>query len=125
MSLSRRRMLRSFTLLKTKGEVAPSRLFSMSLPKPMRPFSKSSGRACRICQMLKPGRVGTSYVPTHLLNCLLDFRVGTSCPPYSAASLVNCLNGVDDHLDDRRVDRGVGPDVLDRSLDVDVAHLDI
>ena len=44
-SLSMRRILRSFTLLKAKGDVASSRFFSMSLPKPMRPFSKSSGRA--------------------------------------------------------------------------------
>ena len=45
--------MRSFTVLKTKGEVASSRLFSISLPKPMRPFAKSSGRVCLICQMLK------------------------------------------------------------------------
>ncbi len=34
-------MVRSLTALKTKGEVASSRVFS-SLPKPMSPFSKSS-----------------------------------------------------------------------------------
>ena len=47
-------MLRSFTVLKTKGEpAASSRLFSMSLPKPMRPIAKSLGSVCLICQMLK------------------------------------------------------------------------
>lgn len=46
-------MLRSFTVLNTKGEVASSRLFSMSLPKPIRPIAKSFGAVCLICQMLR------------------------------------------------------------------------
>jgi len=47
------RMLRSFTVLKTKGEFASRRIFSMSLPKPMRPMAKFLGSVCLICQMLK------------------------------------------------------------------------
>ena len=46
-------MLRSFTVLNTNGEVASSRLFSMSLPKPIRPIAKSFGIVCLICQMLR------------------------------------------------------------------------
>src|SRR5487761_829325 len=41
------------------------------------------------------------------------------------AGFVNRLNGVNDHLDDRRVDGGASPNVLDRSPDIDVAHLGI
>lgn len=41
------------------------------------------------------------------------------------AGFVNHLDSADDHLDDRRVGRLVGPDVFDRSSYVDVAHLDI
>jgi hypothetical protein len=46
MSLRKRKMLRSFTVLKTKGEVASSGLFSMSLPPwPARPVFRRVSRA--------------------------------------------------------------------------------
>ena len=50
------------------------------------------------------------------------------CPdgnfPVLSVGLVDCLNSVDDHLNERRVDGGTGPDVVDRSFDIDVAHSD-
>ena len=41
-----------------------------------------------------------------------------------AGDEINRLNGVDNHLDDRRVNGGSGPDVLDRSFNIYVAHRD-
>lgn len=46
-------MVRSLTMLKTKGNVASSRLFSMSFPKPISLIGKSLGSVCLICQMLR------------------------------------------------------------------------
>ncbi len=52
-----------------------------------------------------------AYADRNLSVCLLGF--------------VNCLNSVDNHLHDRRVDRCIGADVFYSSLDIDVAHVNM
>jgi hypothetical protein len=50
-------------------------------------------------------------------------------PPHTNSNLsvcspefVNCLNSIDDHLNNRGVNRGIRPDIFDGSSDIDIAH---
>jgi hypothetical protein len=89
-------MLRSFTVLKPNGEVAVRRFFSMSLLKPMSPFSKSSGRDCRICPNVEVDEAHGEHVVGEEGELILPVRVvGLEGVPQESDVLLlaGCLEG--------------------------------